>query len=191
MVQILLQHGSQDCSAHGFGEVVVHARVEALLAIAADGGRGHGDDEHVADGGIGVLADEFRGVVAVEDGHLDVHEDEVEGLVFEGAAAEGFHGLEAVAVGFGFEAQLCDEGDGDFLVDGVVLGDADAELVAGDAGEVDHGGGGAGGGAVSVGGPFGHGVWVAGSDGGLGGDGGGGGFEEGDGEGDVGAVADL
>ena len=75
------QHRFERLAADGFGQVVVHAGLAALFAIALDGGGGHGDDGEGSDGGVGrvrvVVADHVGRAVAVEDGHLDVHEDDV------------------------------------------------------------------------------------------------------------------
>lgn len=70
----------------------------------------------------------------------------MEGLVFLRTPPQGFDRLKAVGIGFRFEAEFCDERNGDFLVDGIVFCDADAELISRDLGEVDeHCGGGRGG----------------------------------------------
>ena len=62
-------------------EVVVHPGALAFLAIALDGGRGHGDDWSLLDAWdrvVGtVMADEVSGAIAVENGHLYVHQDDV------------------------------------------------------------------------------------------------------------------
>lgn len=137
LIEIAFQHLLQHGRAHRFGEVIVHAGLQTLLAVAADGTRRHGDDQHAPHVFVLVAADQAGGVVAVQDGHLAVHQHQMEGVVLRGCVAEGLDGLEAVGVGGGVEAEFGDEGDGDLLVDRVVLGDADAEFGAGDEGEVD------------------------------------------------------
>ena len=48
-MQVALEHLLESVCAHGLGEIIVHPGFEALLAVAADGTGGHGDDEDVAD----------------------------------------------------------------------------------------------------------------------------------------------
>lgn len=117
--------------------------------------------------------------------------------------AEGFDGLEAIGIGGGVETEFCNEGDGDLLVDGVVLGNADADFRAGDEGEVDVGRadawcsiiseefGGMVGFTRAVRGPGGCGVLLSVGVWGIVGDCGFGGLGKSDGEGDGGAFAEL
>lgn len=58
LVEVALEQRFERLRPHGLGEVVVHSGVEAFFAVALDGGRGHGDDQDVADFGVGVGADE-------------------------------------------------------------------------------------------------------------------------------------
>jgi hypothetical protein len=62
----------------GFGQVVVHALANEALPLTGNGMGGDRDD-----GGLGVegvVADRLGGADAVHDGHLDIHEDDVERL---------------------------------------------------------------------------------------------------------------
>ena len=52
---------------------------EAFFLVATDCGSGHGDDQDFAYDGVRMLSDLFRGVVAVKDRHLYVHEHQVVG----------------------------------------------------------------------------------------------------------------
>jgi len=56
LVEVGLQKCFQRLRSYGLGEIVVHAAVQAPLAIAFDGGGRHGDDEHVPNLGVRVLA---------------------------------------------------------------------------------------------------------------------------------------
>ena len=192
LIEISLQHLLQHGRAHRFGEVIVHPGLETFLPIAADGARRHGYDQHAPHILVLVAADQAGSVVAVQDGHLAVHQHQVEGVVLRGSMAQGFDGLEAVGVGGGVEAEFGDEGDGDLLVDRVVLGDADAEFGAGDEGEVDVARGGFLGFGGAVRGPGGCGVLLSICVWGVVCDGSGfGSFRESDSEGDGGAFAKL
>jgi len=91
-----------------------------------DCGGGHGHDGNVARRYVvrGVVADEVGGAVAVYDGHLDVHEDDVwlrmwwVGRVGCGEVVEGFF---AVPDCRDFEAEFADRFDGYLLVDGTMF----------------------------------------------------------------------
>ena len=128
----------------GFGEVVVHAGVEAAFAVAVHGVGGHGDDGELFPAVVG--ADGAGGFDTVEFGHLDVHEDEV--VV---AGGEGFEGLFAVGGDVDDVAAFAEDGGDDLLVDEVVFGEEDAEAGEG-VGEVGVGIGAHGGGAFGGGG---------------------------------------
>ncbi|KAH0356869.1 hypothetical protein KCU81_g18, partial [Aureobasidium melanogenum] len=84
-----------------------------------------------------VFSDFPSGVVAVEDGHLDIHEDEVEGRACFACCCESIDCLLSIAVCFTLESKLLDKVDGDLLVDRVVLCNTDSKLVARDVGEAD------------------------------------------------------
>lgn len=109
--------------ADGFGEVVVHAGLEAAFAVAFHGEGGEGDDGGAgAAGGLFALAEPAGDLETVELGHHDVHEDDV-----EAAGLEEVEGFEAV-LGDGDEVSLAFEEEADDLaVDVVVLDEEDGE----------------------------------------------------------------
>ena len=110
--------------ADGLAEVAVHAGLEAILAIGIHRVGGHGDDPGTPGAGEG-FADAARGLEAVQFGHLDVHEDDVVLLAFE-----GLEDLGAVLDDVGTVPHLAEDAGGDLLVDDVVLGEQDAERAA-------------------------------------------------------------
>ncbi|CAE7229328.1 bsn, partial [Symbiodinium necroappetens] len=114
----------------GLGEVAVAAGVEAALALAVHGVRGDGDDGEC----VASPAQLAGGLVAVELGHLHVHEDDVERRLAAGALFESLDRLEAVAregdLGAGFLELEADEP----LVVRAVLGEEDAQAVEAHAG---------------------------------------------------------
>ena len=118
--QEALENGDHFRFVDGFGDVVVHAGIEAALAIALHRVGGHGDDDDVTTGRLSA-ADLFGGLVAVHDGHLAIHEDEV-------VAIGGDHVDCFLSVGgeFYFEAETLERAGGDELVDGVVFDEEDA-----------------------------------------------------------------
>ena len=75
------EHLFESFAFHGFGEVIVHPGSSAFFAIALDSGGCHGDNgngTHARKIGVGcMVADEVGRPVAVEDGHLHIHEDDV------------------------------------------------------------------------------------------------------------------
>ncbi len=99
----------------GLGDVVVHAGFDAAFAIGLHGVGGHGDDDGVAAGRFGA-ADLFGGLVAVHDGHLAIHENEV--VAIGGDHIDGF-----LAVGGEFDGktEALQHPRRDELVDGVVF----------------------------------------------------------------------
>ena len=107
------------------GQVVVHAGGEAPLAFAGEGVGGDGDDADarhevffnldVADGG--------GGLVAVELGHVAVHED---GVV--AAGGKFIHGLAAVLGPVGARAKTVEHELPELTVEGMILGGEDAEI---------------------------------------------------------------
>ena len=62
------------------GDISVHAGVEALLTVAGQGAGGHGENGGVASRFSIPEADEARRFETVHAGHLNVHENDVEGL---------------------------------------------------------------------------------------------------------------
>ena len=117
-----LEPGGEDpfelSEVEGFGEVVVHAGGEAAFAVAEESVGGEGDDGRL--GGAG--ADGGSGGEAVHLRHLAVHENEVVGISFGEGYGGGTFGSDVdVATEF-FEKE---EGEG--LVDGVVLGEENAD----------------------------------------------------------------
>ena len=140
--EVLADGGEEFGGVDGFGDES-HPQPAARegFAVGLHGAGGERDD-----GGGDFLPAEFAGGgVAVEVGHLDVHEDEVEGGLGEGCG-EGFvDGGPAIVDegdgGFGAVEEVDDEG----LVVGAVFGDEDAGM-DGRVGVVGGGGGGNGGG---------------------------------------------
>ncbi len=107
---------------HGLGEVVVHARAEALLARAGAGVGGHGDDRRARHARRDLAAADLGGGrVAVELRHLAVHEH---GDV--AAAHDRVDGLEPVGGHVDLVAALLGHDHADALVDGVVLDEEQA-----------------------------------------------------------------
>src|SRR6187399_882730 len=88
----LVDQLEQQLPAERLGEVGVHARLEAALAVADHGVRGDGDDRRMRPT-LRVLEGADRGdrLEAVHLRHLDVHQHEI-----EAAALEGVDGLAAV-----------------------------------------------------------------------------------------------
>ena len=106
---------------HRLDEVIVHARRQALLAVALHGLRRHRDDARaLVSGPPG--ADGAAGLEAVELRHLDVHENDVVGGLFEPREH-----LASVPSDVRGVAEPREETDGDLLIDRIVLGEQDAE----------------------------------------------------------------
>ena len=106
----------------GLREVLVEARGEAFLAVALHGAGRHGDDRDVPPGRLLALADQRGRLEAAEVGHLHVHQHQVEGLgVVRGQRLQSILGH-----GHLVPAAL-EQVDRQRLVDGVVLGQQDAE----------------------------------------------------------------
>mmetsp|Transcript_27905 Transcript_27905/g.82032 ORF Transcript_27905/g.82032 Transcript_27905/m.82032 type:complete len:491 (+) Transcript_27905:396-1868(+) len=75
----------------GLGEIVVHARLEALGARVRGGVGREGDDGHAAPAPLLLHAsDGHGGVEAVHDGHVAIHEDHVDVRVSRGVGGGGF-----------------------------------------------------------------------------------------------------
>jgi hypothetical protein len=107
----------------GFGDVVVHAGFAALPALLGHCVGGHGDDGQMAE--AGVLADLAGRLEAVHHRHLEVHQDEVEGVGPGGV--EGVEGETPVVGHVHGGAQLLQQAAGDELVDVVVFDQQDAQ----------------------------------------------------------------
>lgn len=115
--------------ADGLGDEVVHAGLEAEVAVCGEGVGSHGDDGDAGGrpGGELAGADAAGTFVAVHGRHLDIHEDCVEGA--------GFEDLECgVAVGGddGGVSVFREEAGGESLIDGVVLNEEDSEAGEGE-----------------------------------------------------------
>ena len=80
--QPALEAGVQQVAGDRLGQVVVHARVQAALAVAGHGVGGHGHDRQVAHGGLAGfdLAPAAGGRVTVQHRHLAVHQHQVVGV---------------------------------------------------------------------------------------------------------------
>lgn len=117
MVTGLFQGGFEFVQSNGLGDVVVHAGLEANVAVPLHGVGGHRDDP---DAGA-LRAQAAGGFVAVHLGHLAVHEDDVVGLAFE-----GFEDLKAVGGAVRLNADFQKLADGDFLIHGIVFGEKDS-----------------------------------------------------------------
>src|SRR5581483_3716664 len=87
----VLDDVEQIARVNGLGYVAVHAHREESLTVARHGMGSHGDNRDVRT--VGFLAANGRcSFDAIHDGHLNVHQDEIEGL-----ALESFEGLGAIA----------------------------------------------------------------------------------------------
>lgn len=110
------QYTTKRFKRNRFGDVVVHLRLQAALAIALQRRGCHGDDRCPA---IATLkfADFHRCLKAVDLGHLAIHQH---GSV--GKLAARVHRLPAVAHHLDFVPQAPNQSPRDLLVHGVVLG---------------------------------------------------------------------
>ena len=119
-----LERRRQQLRAHGLGQVVVHARGEAHLAVAAHGVRRHRDDPQRP---VGPLpADPPGRLEAVHLGHLHVHQDDVVRLPLDGVEH-----LEPVLGDVRRVADALEEPERELHVHGVVLGQEDPQRVLG------------------------------------------------------------
>ena len=101
----------------GLGQVVLHARIQAALAVAFHGVGGHGDDGQVVEPGF--LADGSGGGQAIHFGHLDVHQHQV---VVVGRGRLYFcHGIMAVDGGLDLYAGFFQKGQGHGAVELYVI----------------------------------------------------------------------
>src|SRR5829696_8419725 len=105
------QRASQLLGADRLGEVVVHPRREALVAVALHGVRRHRDDPRSV-ARPAALADLPRGLEAVKLGHLNVHEHDVVPL-----ALEGIEHLAPVFDDVGVVAEPSEQREGQLPVD--------------------------------------------------------------------------
>lgn len=111
--------GAEEClSVDGFGEVFIAPDVEASLSVVFHGVGGEGDDGD----GASSCAEFGCGDVAVEDGHLHVHDDEVEVVV----AFEEVEGVLAVGCEDGLVSGACEVVLDEFAVVFAVFDDEDA-----------------------------------------------------------------
>src|SRR5207247_1045825 len=78
------------------------------------------------------------GIVSIQNRHLDIHQDQVEWLAFVRSELESFDSLLAVTIGFTRQSEVPNKCDCDLLVDGIVLRDANADLIAGDSAQIAH-----------------------------------------------------
>ena len=101
-------------------DVVVHAGIEAALPVLTERVCGHGQDRH---GGSRAGADRARGLQAVHDRHLHVHQDRV-----IAALANLLQGFGAVVGEIGVEADALQQLQRDFLVDRVVFDDQQPDM---------------------------------------------------------------
>ena len=118
------EHALQRLPLDGFGEVVIHTRAFALLLVSLDGARRHGNNGDLADKRFvwEVVAEKVGAFVAVNDGHLNIHEDDIwSPLLSAPRGREVFEGLFAIPRRFNLKSQLPDCFDGDLLVDGIVF----------------------------------------------------------------------
>jgi hypothetical protein len=96
------------------GDMVVHARFEAHLAVRHESVRGHGDDGQRLE--AGVRPQDARRLDAVHHRHLHVHEHDVVVVL-----ARHAHRFGAVLGEVDEDLRLLELADGDFLIDLVVL----------------------------------------------------------------------
>jgi hypothetical protein len=118
MVPVAVEPAGQDRldlgQQHRLGEVVVHARGQAPLPVRKHR-RGHRDDRCAAGRPL-TAADLGRGLVAVEDRQLAVHQHRP-----VDPSWHQFDGLPAIADHLGAVPELGEDGEGQDLVDLVVL----------------------------------------------------------------------
>ena len=91
------QGGGEGLGVDGLGDVVVHAQGQATVPLFHHGVGGHGQDRQVAEPGLQAQA--AGGFVTVHDGHLQIHEHQVEGAIAQPGqgflAVAGENGLHA------------------------------------------------------------------------------------------------
>ncbi|MNU89793.1 hypothetical protein D3C71_796430 [compost metagenome] len=111
------QQGQQGGTRVRFGQVVVHARVQAQFAVAEDGVGRQGNDGRAAAALLAFHAAQAPGrFKTIHFRHLAIHQDHVE----RGALPQGQRARPVVGRR-GFVAAIFQHGQGDFLVDRVVF----------------------------------------------------------------------
>ena len=73
-------HFQKTLNANRFGDVIIHAGGEALLAISRHRVRGHGNDRDMRGPALLVAAYGGGGLQSVHFGHVHIHQDDVEHL---------------------------------------------------------------------------------------------------------------
>src|SRR6267142_60367 len=114
--------GTQNAYVDGLGNVAIHSSAEKLLGVTSHGVRGHGDDGCVR-ATLLPSANGTGGIETAEDGHLDIHQDQIESL-----RAHDVHGYLAVeGEGHGV-AHFFEHANAQFLVHSVVFYEKDREF---------------------------------------------------------------
>ncbi|KAI7242122.1 hypothetical protein KC330_g103 [Hortaea werneckii] len=116
LVEIALQHLLQHIGSDRLRQVIVHAGFQALFAISADGTSGHGDHQYVS--------------------HLWIRH-KMEWVALFARFTKRIYSLLSIAEGLTKKAKLLHKVYGYLLIDWIILGDADLELVARNAGQTD------------------------------------------------------
>ena len=83
-----LDGGIEVRGLHRFGDIIVHTGRQTALAIPLHGVGSHGDDGQVSPAGFLLFANGGRSREAIHDGHLYVHQYDIEGLA--GQRVDGF-----------------------------------------------------------------------------------------------------
>jgi hypothetical protein len=120
-VSPFFEHIGQLVEVDGFAEVIVHTGGQAVLAVFAGGVGRYRDDNGLC---AFVSTDEACGFEAVHFGHLDIHEYEVVAILLE--LFEDFFSIGGHAW---IITHFIEDDEGQLLVDGVVLGQEDAERI--------------------------------------------------------------
>ena len=104
-----------------FGNVIIHARVEATFAVSLHGVGGHGNDGNVVTGLEFAFANQAGCVEAIHVGHLHIHQDCAIGGIagFLKRLRARFHCVHG-------EACLLEKDDRQFLVDRIIFGKQDS-----------------------------------------------------------------
>ncbi len=115
--------------ADGLADVIIHADGEAFFSVPLHCARGEGDYMNWRLPRTGLrrvlllFANQPRGLIAVHLGHLVVHEDQA-----VGNALQGLEHFETIRGSVNRAAHLGHQGEGDLLINNVVLGQQDARL---------------------------------------------------------------
>lgn len=120
----LLHEGEQVRHIDRLGDVSVHACSQRGLFVLLEGVGGNGDNRQLCQTFIRQCADLLGRFVAVHNGHLDIHENQV--IITGCGLLHHFHSDGAVIGLLGDDAGLLKDGDGDFAVQLVVLNDQQA-----------------------------------------------------------------